>query len=136
MELILDTGGWLFALAGQPDYERAMRAASLLIVPGLVLAEVDYHLRRRRPAMRRILADLDSGLYTYEPPTPDDLQRAAQIDRKFASTDLGLVDASIVALAERLEISRLLTTDSDFAAVRMGQKWDRTLELVVALPAR
>jgi hypothetical protein len=40
------------------------------------------------------------------------------VDAKFEKLDLGLVDASIVALAERLGVSRVLTIDSDFAAVR------------------
>ena len=35
-----------------PDYERALTSASVVIVPGLVLAEVDYFLRDERPAMR------------------------------------------------------------------------------------
>jgi predicted nucleic acid-binding protein len=33
--------------------------------------------------------------------TFEDVERAAQVDKKFA--DLGIVDASIVALAERLD---------------------------------
>lgn len=134
--LIFDTGGWLLALAGEAAFVEAVEGATELVVPGLVLAEVDYHLRRRRADMRRLLADLDSGAYVYEPITLEDLRRASEIDRRFASIGLGLVDASVAALAERLSVYRVLTTDSDFAAVRVGPRWQRALEFAAPLPRR
>ncbi len=130
-DLILDTGGWLMALAGRAPWSEAMEDARRLIVPGFVLAEVDYHLRHRRRETWRILDEVASGEYAYEPPTRADLQRAIEIDRKFASVGLGLVDSSIAALAERLGIRRVLTTDSDLAVVRFGKRWELSLELVV-----
>ena len=135
-DLILDTGGWLMALAGRAPWSEAMEDAGRLFVPGLVLAEVDYHLRHRRREMWRILDEVSSGEYAYEPPTTADLRRAIEIDRKFASAELGIVDASIAALAERLGIRRVLTTDSDMAVVRFGERWHLSLELAVPLPKR
>ena len=126
----------MLALAGEAEYANALEAASLLYVPSLVLAEVDYHLRRRRSEMRRLISDLVQGAYLLEPVTSDDLSRADEIDRKFASLELGLVDASVAAVAERLDVRRVLTTDSDFVAVRIGRRWDRALELVVPPPRR
>jgi predicted nucleic acid-binding protein len=127
--LILDTGGWLLALAGEAGYAEALDASRPAIVPGLVLAEVDWHLRRQRPAMKRLMQELKLGSYQYHPPTSDDLDRAMAIDAKFG--DLGLVDASIVALAERIDVRRILTTDSDFVRVRLGRHWRHAMELVV-----
>lgn len=129
--LLLDTGGWLLALAGVPAYAQAVTAARPCIVPGLVLAEVDWHLRSKRAQMRRLMSDLEAGAYAYEPPTPADLARAMRIDRKFGKLGLGIVDASIAALAERTGVHRVLTTDSDFAVVRIGARWATALELVV-----
>jgi hypothetical protein len=50
--IVADTGGLLRAVArtpsGEPsfpDYETVLTSASLVIVPGLVLAEIDYFLR-------------------------------------------------------------------------------------------
>lgn len=126
----------MLALAGDAEYASALEAASLLYVPSLVLAEVDYHLRRRRAEMRRLIADLVQGAYLLEPTTAEDLSRADEIDRKFASLELGLVDATVAAVAERLEVRRVLTTDSDFVAVRIGRRWDQALELVVPPPRR
>ncbi len=131
--LSLDTGGWLYALAGDEEYASALREARPAIVPALVLAEVDWHLRKRREDMGRLLKDVTQGAYAYEPMTFDDVERAAQVDRKFADLGLGIVDASIVALAERLDVRRILTIDSDFSAVRMGKRWRRGFELVVPL---
>ncbi len=131
--LILDTGGWLNALAGDEPWAEAVRDASELIVPGLVLAEVDYHLRRQRPAMHRLLRDIESGAYRYEPPTAADLARARELDEKFRTVDLGLVDASIAALAERIGVTRVLTVDSDLAALRFGPRYRTSFELVCPL---
>lgn len=131
--LILDTGGWLYALAGDEPYASALRDARPAIVPGLVLAEVDWHLRKRRQDMGRVLKEVAQGAYAYEPPTLDDVGRATQVDRKFANLGLGLVDASIVALAERLGVRRILTIDADFTAVRMGARWRTAFELAVPL---
>ena len=132
--LLLDTGGWLRALAGHEPYAREVRAALPAIVPGLVLAEVDWHLRRRRADMQRVLRELREGAYAYEAPTLEDLHRAAEIDRKFGDIEIGLVDASIAALAERTQVRRVLTIDKDFTVIRVGPRWRTTLELAVPLP--
>jgi predicted nucleic acid-binding protein len=132
--VLLDTGAWLEGLMGNEPWASAMEDATTLIVPGLVLAEVDYHLRRSRSQMHRLVKDLSAGAYRYEPPTPEDLLRAGELDRKFKDIDLGLVDASIGALAERLGVFHILTIDSDFAAMRLGPKYSRAFQLVCSLP--
>jgi len=131
--LILDTGGWLYALAGDEPYASALKDARPAMVPGLVLAEVDWHLRKRRAEMGRLLKEVVQGAYVYEPLTLDDLARAAQVETKFAGLGVGLVDASIVALAERLDVRRVLTIDAGFSALRMGRRWSRAFELAVLL---
>lgn len=134
--LILDTGGWLKALEGLAPWSLAIEEASELMVPALVLAEVDYFLRAQRKAMHRLLRDIEHGRYRFEPCTLEDLARARVLDEKFRRIDLGLVDASVAALAERLGVSRILTIDSDFAVVRVGPRFDRALELACPLPVR
>jgi hypothetical protein len=61
-----------------PDYEKALTSSSLVIVPALVLAEVDYFLLDKRDAMRKLVAEMfDPGTrYEYEPPAPRDIVRA------------------------------------------------------------
>jgi predicted nucleic acid-binding protein len=138
--LIADTGGLLRALArngaGQssfPEYESALSLASLVIVPALVLAEVDYFLRSERRAMRKFMAEVfdPATRYEYEPPLPSDLVRALELDARFASLDLGLVDGTVAAIAERRKIYRILTTDRrDFGAIRVGPRLSQALELL------
>ncbi len=57
-------------------------------------------------------------------------KRAIDIDRQYAGLGLGLVDASVIALAEELGVYRLATRDlRHFSAVRLGG--GRGFELVV-----
>jgi len=122
--LICDTGAIIdYLVKGAPDhrrFRRAIDAARARYVPGLVLAEVDYFLRNQREAMRAFMQDLDAGAFTYAPPTPDHLHRAMDIDARFASLELGLVDASVVALAEEIGVRRVATRDvRHFSVVRL-----------------
>jgi hypothetical protein len=77
--VVADTGGLLRALARTPDgqpsfpeYERILTSAAVVIVPGLVLAEVDYFLRTDRRAMRKLVAEIfdPATRYEYEAPVP------------------------------------------------------------------
>ena len=138
--IIADTGGLLRALArtptGQPsfpEYERILTSAAAVIVPGLVLAEVDDFLRAERKAMRRLIAEIfdPTTRYEYELPLPTDITRALELDAKFEDLDLGLVDGTVAAVAERRQVYRVLTSDRrDFAAIRVGPRLTRALDLL------
>jgi uncharacterized protein len=122
--LICDTGALLdYLVKDAPDHQRfrhAIERARTRYVPGLVLAEVDYFLRDERPAMKAFMDDLARGAFTYAAPSVDQLARAMEIDRRYDDLGLGLVDASVVVLAEDLGIRRLATRDvRHFAAVRL-----------------
>jgi predicted nucleic acid-binding protein len=132
--LICDTGALIdYLVETAPDHRRfqdAIDQARTRYVPGLVLAEVDYFLRDERQAMQVFMQDLARGAFTYAPPTIGQLARAMEVDRRFAGLGLGLVDGSIVALAESLGIRRLATRDvRHFAAVRLRD--GRAFDLVV-----
>ncbi len=138
--IVADTGGLLRALARAadggpsfPEYEEVLASASLIIVPGLVLAEVDSFLREDRAAMRKLVAEIfDPGTrYEYEVPLPSDIARALELDARFKNLSLGLVDGTVAALAERRQIYRILTTDRrDFSAIRIGPRLSRAFELL------
>lgn len=138
--LIADTGGLLRALARAsdktasfPDYEKALTSAELVVVPALILAEVDYFLREERAAMRKLIAEIfdPRTRYEYELPIAADIARALELDAKFHDLKLGLVDGTVAAIAERRNIFRILTTDHrHFNALRAGAKLTRTFELV------
>lgn len=140
LPVVADTGGLLRALARRadgtpsfPDYEAVLTSARIVIVPGLVLAEVDYFLREERAAMRKLIAELfdPATRYEYEVPLPSDLVRALELDAKFKDLELGLVDGTVAAVAERRRVYRVLTTDRrHFSAIRVGPRLSQALELL------
>jgi predicted nucleic acid-binding protein len=132
--LICDTGALLdYLVESAPDhamFRSAIDQARTRYVPGLVLAELDYFLRDERQAMELFMRDLARGAFTYTPPTLDQLSRAIEIDRRYSDLGLGLVDGSLVALAESLGLRRVATRDvRHLAAVRLRD--GSPLELVV-----
>jgi predicted nucleic acid-binding protein len=138
--VIADTGGLLRALARTPEgkasfpeYQKVLIGASAVIVPGLVLAEVDYFLRGERKVMRKLIAEIfdPATRYEYELPLPSDIARALELDARFRELSLGLVDGTVVAVAERRQVYRVLTTDRrDFSAIRVGPRLTRALDLL------
>ena len=132
--LLCDTGALLdYLVAKAPDHKAfrsAIDRARTRYIPGLVLAEVDYFLREERKAMAALIHDLARGAFTYAPPTVPLLQRAMEIDREYGELCLGLVDSSVVALAEHLGVLRIATRDvRHFSAVKLQD--GRSFELVV-----
>lgn len=124
MALLFDTGV-LYAAADLDDAWHE-RAASLLaaeqglrLVPVTVLPEVCYllHDRLGARAERTFLAALGRGL-TVEPLAAGDLETARRLLDDYP--EIGFVDASVVAIALRLRIRRLATTDRrHFGALRL-----------------
>ena len=56
---------------------------------------------------------------TLESPTQEDYSRSAELLKQYADASLDFVDALIAAMAERLNITRLLTLDRrDFQLIR------------------
>lgn len=66
-----------------------------------------------------LVEDIASSADRLEPLTLDDLQRSAELECEYADLDLGLVDASVIALCERLGETKVATLDRrDFSVVR------------------
>jgi predicted nucleic acid-binding protein len=138
--IVADTGGLLRALARTPDgkasfpeFDAILVSARLIIVPALVLAEVDYFLRYKRAAMRKLIAEIfdPATRYDYEMLIPEDFVRALELDARFEKLNLGLVDGMVAAVAERRGVYRILTTDRrDFGSIRVGPRLTRALELL------
>jgi len=118
LALILDSGVTFAALdADDPDHDACAEllrdANESLAVPALTLSEVDYWCQRRlRPqAWLTFLEDLLAGAYELEHPTQGDLERCHELQRAYADLEVGVVDASVLALAERLGEAKLATLD-------------------------
>ena len=133
MRQVLSWGRGDAVFMAEANYERILISATTVIVPALVLAEVDCFLRAERKAMRRLIAEIldPATRYEYELPLPTDIARALELDAKFHDLDLGLVDGTVAAVAERRRVYRVLTSDRrDFSAIRVGPRLKRALDLL------
>ncbi len=86
----------------------------------LVLAELDHLVAARggAAAQRALHADLVAGAYGVEW-WPGVIGAAVRIAERYADSGLGLTDASLIALAERLRTIEVATLDErHFRAVR------------------
>jgi hypothetical protein len=126
MALVLDTGPLLAALdAADPDHEACAQlltgSTEDLIVPALVLPELDYWCSRRlsADAWFVFLEDVIAGAYRVEPPDAAALERCRNLQEAYRDWGLGVVDASVIALTERLGEPKVATLDRrHFAVVR------------------
>ncbi len=72
-----------------------------------------------RGVAETFMQDVIAGAYRVEPPTIADLERARDLQARYRDLSLGVVDATVVALAERLGEPRIATLDHrHFATVR------------------
>ena len=123
MAVLVDTG-ILYAIADEDDAWHARARdwiegmVDLVIVPVTVLPEVTYLLHTRLgPAVElTFLQSVAAGELDAEALEAKDLARAIEVMRRYPM--LGFVDASLVAIAERLKISTIATSDRrHFSAV-------------------
>ena len=84
-----------------------------LIVPTLVVTEVVYLLGTRLgvDAEVRFLGDLAAGNLITEPVVASDWMRIAKLVMQYRDLPLGTVDASVIALVERLGVTDVATID-------------------------
>lgn len=89
------------------------RLSEPALLPVTALVEVDYFVSTRLglQAALAVLRSVRAGNFPAEPMNHADLTRAIELVEQYADGDIGLVDASIVAVAERLRITRILTLD-------------------------
>lgn len=128
MALVLDTSVLLAALDGSdPDHGRCAEliagSSENLVVPALVLSELDYWCHERLTAVvwQAFLEDILAGAYSVQSPTEADLRRCLKLQRDYADLAVGVVDASLLALVERLGEPKVATLDHrHFATMRPG----------------
>jgi len=120
---IVDAGP-LYAAADSDDGDHAASLATLsradlrLVIPALVIAEATYFVGRRLgPDAERAFLDGLAG-FDVEGPSEEDFTRMAELVEQYKDFPLGGTDASVVALAERLDAQVIVTLDRrHFAAV-------------------
>ena len=127
MAMILVDTGILFAMADLDDaWHESVKtflqnSADVLLVPVTVLPEICYLLNTHlnRESERKLIASVIQGELRIEGLTNDDFRRSFQLLETYSDANIGFVDASLVAIAERLKIPRILTTDrKHFSIIR------------------
>lgn len=126
MAVLVDAGPLIAESDPRDPYHRRVRGffestTELLLVPITVVPEVCHFLGRRPGPQVEVafIRALAGGELAVEPVTPTDMVRAADLMHAYVDLPLGFVDASVVALAERLGIQKVVTLDQrHFRAVR------------------
>jgi predicted nucleic acid-binding protein len=124
MPLLVDTGV-IYAMTDRTDAWHAPVVDYLvehgpdLLAPVTILPEVAYLVRTRLGPReeRKVIAGFESGEVAIEPLKPTDLSRALELMGQYP--ELGFTDSTVVAMAERLALTTIATTDRrHFGSVR------------------
>lgn len=129
MVALLDTSAALaWADDREPRHRDVARAARSLrgriVVSSPVLTEIDYLLGSRvgPEAAARFLMQIESGALGLASFGLADLAAARRVIQRYSDLNVGLADASIVALAHRLGAGDLLTLDERHFRVLPGPR--------------
>jgi uncharacterized protein len=94
-------------------------AEGLLLIPTTVLVEVCWLAGERPDIEAAFLEAIAAGEFEHVPLTTADIARTAELVRTYADLPLGAVDASVIAVAERLKLTSVATLDQrHFTVVR------------------
>ncbi len=125
MHFIADTSFVVALINADDQYHQQAktlyRAINSVILPYITLAEIAYFVQHKKGVMAwsLFLKKLPDSKFQLECPTTDDLVRSAQILDIYADTRIDFVDATVIAIAERFNITKILTLDRrDFSIVR------------------
>lgn len=122
--LFVDTG--IFVAAADRDEPHHAASADVLRgrdlrVVAPVISETAWMIEARLgpDAEVRFLTLVNSDRFQIEDALPVDYRRSIELIRQYADLSLGFVDASIIAIAERLNVTDIATHNHrDFAVVR------------------
>lgn len=125
MTAIADTG-FIVALENSRDHHHLacsnlLRREREIYLPQSVLNEVCYLLTKvaGNYAAANFLQRIPRSKFLLISLSERDIERTAELLLKYADTRVDFVDASVVAIAERLNITRILTLDRrDFDIIR------------------
>ncbi len=126
--IVADTGGVLALLNAEDRHHAAVRAhyerfGREWVLPWAILPEVDYLAERRlgSDVARDFALDLAESRFAVDAGVDRDLGRAAELLGTYADLRLGLVDAVVMAQAERHRAHTIVTVDArHFRAVRLA----------------
>lgn len=125
MTALIDTGFMLAVLSYNDLHHEAccavLASESDARIPSVVLPELAYMTLRdvNRSVFIQFMRTLSRNPSKLALMVNTDFERATDIMEKYADSKIDFVDCAIVAVAERLNISRILTVDRrDFSILR------------------
>jgi len=124
--IVADTSGLVAYFNDRDPAHQAVAAvvseqSHAIVVSPFVLAELDYLITREmgHKAARIVLDELVGGAYELLPLDLQDLRLIASTLDRYPGRGLGLTDASLVVLVERVGATAILTLDQrDFAGLQ------------------
>jgi len=102
----------------QQAYTFFEQCTSQLVTTLGCVTEVMWLLNADWRTQNEFLSDLAKDLYTVEPLVFSDYTRIAELNAQYADLPADFADLSLVAISERLDISAIVTLDSDFNIYR------------------
>ncbi len=128
MAILVDTS-CLFALLDKDDRHHKSTTKFVestnetLLVPDVILPEISYLINKYLgvEVEVKLLSSIGRGELALETFSLADLDRTIELISTYKDKKIGFVDAAILAMAERLNISKILTLDEHFRFVRPGR---------------
>lgn len=118
MALVLDTGP-LFGAFNRNDSAHSVcrelieQTEEPLVIPAPVLVELEYlgNTRLQPGAFLTVLDNIIDGAFQIENLLPVDCRRIRILCDRYGDSDIGFVDAAVLAVVERLNEPKLATLD-------------------------
>jgi predicted nucleic acid-binding protein len=123
--IVADTGAMLALIDADDQHHDEILALydddpNDWVLPWAILPEVDYLLLTHvgPAAERAFVRDAAAGAYVVEWGRASDLERARELNDRYRALRIGLVDAVVVAVAERMRAAAIATLDTrHFSAI-------------------
>jgi predicted nucleic acid-binding protein len=141
MSAVLIDAGPLIAYFDQSDqWHRSLSVfidalTEQLVTTTAVITEVMWHLQSDFRVQNEFLFRVATGAIQDEPLTKEDFARITELNIQWADQGADFADLSLLAIAERLDIDAIVSTDGEFDIYRI-KKGHRSVALRRILPRK
>ncbi|MDZ7836890.1 MAG: PIN domain-containing protein [Actinomycetota bacterium] len=131
MQVILDTSA-IIALVDKsssshlPVKEYIMTHECSYVIPSPAVPEICYMLNSRFGSYVELqfIQQVADSVFYLEPVSYMDILRIGEILNHYSQMDIGYVDAAIIAIAERLNVNKLITLDKKHFSVVVPKNFE------------
>jgi uncharacterized protein len=101
-----------------------------LITTDACIAEAMYALRRSTQVQREFAQDIADGIWQRQNVESQDFHRISELLNQYSDLPADFADLSLVVISERLDISKIVTLDSDFNVYRRYRTPPKSFERI------